>query len=115
MMPSETPAAIVTSMATTVSCTVAGSRSRTTRRAGARYWKDWPKSPWATLRRKRPYWTIKGSRSPSCRFSSATADSGAPSGRSIRAGSPGRTRRMMNTSTDTPSSVSADCATRRRI
>ena len=24
----------------------------TTRRAGARYWKDWPKSPWKTLRRK---------------------------------------------------------------
>ena len=40
---------------------------------------------------------------------------GAPSGRSIRAGSPGRTRRMTKTRTDTPSSVSADCATRRRM
>src|SRR5215467_8023847 len=63
-MPRETPAATVMSMAARVSCTVAGRRSSTTRRAGARYWKDWPKSPRATLPRKSPYWTTRGSRSP---------------------------------------------------
>ena len=65
-----------------------------------RYWNDWPKSPRKTLFTKIAYWTWSGSLSPSWRFSSSTADCGAPSGSSIFAGSPGRTRRMTKTRTD---------------
>ena len=100
-------------MAVSASWIVAGTRSTTTRRAGARYWNDWPKSPRTTDLTKMPYWTQSGSRRPSSRFSSSTADGGAPSGSSILAGSPGITRRMTNTSSDTPTRVSADCQSRR--
>ena len=113
-MPSETPTAPMRNMAASASWAVAASRSVTTRRAGARYWKDWPKSPRNTLRMKIPYWTWSGSRRPRCRFSSSTADWGAPSGSNILAGSPGRTRSTTNTRTETPRSVRAAWPSRRR-
>src|SRR2546422_480429 len=111
-MPIETPTSTVSAMAVRASWIVAGTRSTTTRSAGDRYWKDWPKSPRTTLRRKIPYCTQIGSRRPRGRFSSSTADCGAPSGRSILAGSPGTTRRMTKTRIETPTSVTADCQIR---
>ena len=58
-MPSETPTAPVRNMAASASWTVAASRSVTTCSAGARYWKDWPKSPRTTLRMKITYWHVE--------------------------------------------------------
>jgi hypothetical protein len=64
-MPIVTPETTVSTMAQRVSWSVAGRRSRTTTRAGVRYWNDWPKSPRKTLLTKIAYWTWSGSFSPS--------------------------------------------------
>ena len=85
-------------IASTVSRSVVGMRSSTSGSAGARWKKDWPKSPRAVLARKRANCTGRGSLKPMAWRRAARSASGA-SGIMRATGSP-LTWRMANVTSD---------------
>src|SRR5262245_3964353 len=110
--PSPSPATRAMARAARASSSVAGNRSRMTRRASCWSHRERPKRPRASWPRNAPYWAHQGPARPKSRRMRSRSSAVAPAGAMRRAGSPGTTRRITKTRTLTPHSERT--ASRRR-
>ena len=111
--PSRTPPPVARTRAVTASSSVAGSRSTMTRSASCWSQSERPKLPRQRLRKKAPYWAHQEPVRPNSRRTRSMSSAVEPTGAIRSAGSPGRIRRIANTSTLTPQSEST--ARKRRL
>src|SRR5438876_2676362 len=110
--PAAIPIAVAMAELTTASSTVLGSRPSNSRVTGSDVRADTPRLPRASRRRKLPYCTGSGRSSSSWLRRRPTSSSLASTPAMTRAGSPGSTRTIKNTMTETPSSVTTAPASR---
>src|SRR5256886_3328067 len=110
--PAAIPMAVAMAELTTASSTVLGSRPSTSRVIGSDVRAETPRFPRASRRRKLPYCTGSDRSSSSWLRRRPTSSSLARTPAMTRAGSPGSTRTIKNTMSETPSSVTTAAASR---
>jgi hypothetical protein len=111
--PTRMPTTAPNAVPSTASSTVKGSLAMISETTGEPVRADVPMSPWTRFPRNTANWVHSGSSSPSCSRIRSTSCWLAWMPAMTRAGSPGRSLTRATTMNDTPSSVTADAASRR--